>query len=1140
MAGGGGLLLLGAGVCLLAGTVLAAPSASPAPSEREFHFVPPDTERLQLAHGHVDRASVRVYVDGRLWIPDRDYRLRTRSGVLVRLRPWRDSSATGGDERALVIVIYEFMGIPATARSDLRPVVNQPQSLDGGELEPLFTAPTVDGGLGADNLQVSGSKTVQVSSGTRRELTVDQNLRLNIVGQLTQDISVRAFLSDDNLPVVPEGNTEELRDIDKVLVELRGNRWAATLGDFVAERHGTVFGRYRRKLQGISAEGSPGQGRFEVLAGSPRGRYRTLQIRGEESNQGPYQLGGSPGTNLFVVAGSERVNLDGEVLVRGADRDYVIDYVKGTVTFTYQRMITAESTIVVEYEEGEGPYGRTVVGGGGGAGFTLPGTAVPADLGVRVIRERDDPRRLRTGTLGEDDEAILAAAGDDPDLAVAPGATAALPGEGLYDQQLVAGKIIYVHNPAGGDWNLQVYYVGPGAGDYEIQQITAAGDRIYEHRGDGLGSYRIGRPLPLPESRSVMTMTGSLGDTNGAHVNAEWDVSDHDRNLLSSLDDEDNRGQAANVRGQMPAWDIGVGRLGMEAFYTARQASFRGFELHKNVFDYDNWGLADRARREGFLAAGEREAGARLDWEAGQEKRRLALGGSVGTLIHGVGTDARRWNSEAKWRLAGGSGEHEILQATARDDQDPLDVKRLSTRHRVAWVLGPLVPTGQWHRRSWDDARISGDRAAGFRYEEWTAGLGGRSGGLFDWGAAFTRGLADSLRTGDWGLERDSRTSTATVTTGNFAGLRLSGEATVRSILRPDQGEEKTQLARVDLSGRWDRSASDWSLGYRVDTSRKEIQDRQIVFVGPGQGDYNQNGEYLGPDQGDYDVILAGSGVMIPTTAVQADVQWRQGFRFLGADRWYGAWTVHTSGTVASRSTTDDVAGLLTLDPDILFDPEHTVVTDIVFGPEITLLQHLRTVDLRGKHDFRRIMDRRFVTDPEDRITRNWQFTGNVNVSQRSSVRLRWAREDERRETAADGTLSRRGYKSLVRRWEAAWNWRPLGDLRLGLQGEYIDREDEDSGVQQTETAVRPTVRHRFRRDWTLQGELRWAVVASDEPAGALRPWFYPLPGRNAESTVRLAWDPNRFLGFSVSWFTRKQGDRRWQHDLRLESTARF
>ena len=322
-------------------------------TENEFRLMPAGSRHLQLAHGFVEAASVRLFVDGRLWIRDTDYKVRARSGIIIPLRDWLvpETRTEGGPEtagQALVMVEYRFLPVPLTPRRDLRPIGSAPGSRAPGEASPLFTAPTEQEAWQSGNLQVSGSKTVQVSSGSRREMTIDQNLRLSIVGQLTRDISVRAFLSDDNLPVVPEGNTEELRDIDKVLVEMSAPNWKATLGDFVAGRRGTAFGNYRRKLQGFSLEAYPGDFRAEILAGSPRGLYRTLQIRGQESNQGPYYLGGSAAVgNLFVIAGSERVTLDGQLLIRGADRDYVIDYVAGTVTFTYRRLITAESTIVV-------------------------------------------------------------------------------------------------------------------------------------------------------------------------------------------------------------------------------------------------------------------------------------------------------------------------------------------------------------------------------------------------------------------------------------------------------------------------------------------------------------------------------------------------------------------------------------------------------------------------------------------------------------------------------------------------------------------------------------------------------------------------------------------------------------------------
>ena len=133
------------------------------------------------------------------------------------------------------------------------------------------------------------------------------------------------------------------------------------------------------------------------------------------------------------------------------------------------------------------------------------------------------------------------------------------------------------------------------------------------------------------------------------------------------------------------------------------------------------------------------------------------------------------------------------------------------------------------------------------------------------------------------------------------------------------------------------RTASDWALGYRMDNSRSEVLTRQIVFVGEGQGDYDADGDYLGPGQGDYDVALAGTDSLVATTGVRAELHWRQGFRFLGADRWYGAWSVQTTGSVEGRNTTDDVGGLLALRPDVLFDPETAVLADVSLGEEVAL-----------------------------------------------------------------------------------------------------------------------------------------------------------------------------------------------------------
>jgi hypothetical protein len=103
-----------------------------------------------------------------------------------------------------------------------------------------------------------------------------------------------------------------------------------------------------------------------------------------------------------------------------------------------------------------------------------------------------------------------------------------------------------------------------------------------------------------------------------------------------------------------------------------------------------------------------------------------------------------------------------------------------------------------------------------------------------------------------------------------------------------------------------------------------------------------------------------------------------------------------------------------------------------------------------------------------------------------------------------------------------------------------VTRRDAVSAVAQREWALRPSARARLRGGWSALAEARWSDVTRDEPVGAQRPYSFPYRGGNVESTLRVSWEPSNYLTLSASWFARRQGERGWQHDVRLESTARF
>jgi hypothetical protein len=208
----------------------------------------------------------------------------------------------------------------------------------------------------SSSLHVSGAKTFAVSAGNNRSFAPDQSLRLNVDGEIAPGVSVTAMLTDQQTPIQPEGTTEELDRLDDVLIRLTATRFSASLGNDEARLDANELVLSPVRMQGVQASGDFGRGDAQFIVALPRGRSESLTLVGIEG-QNAYRL--TTGNRFVaVVAGSERVWLNGVEMRRGESNDYVIrDYGDPIVEFTSKHLITRDDVIRVDYEyspEGEG------------------------------------------------------------------------------------------------------------------------------------------------------------------------------------------------------------------------------------------------------------------------------------------------------------------------------------------------------------------------------------------------------------------------------------------------------------------------------------------------------------------------------------------------------------------------------------------------------------------------------------------------------------------------------------------------------------------------------------------------------------------------------------------------------------------
>ena len=404
-----------------------------------------------------------------------------------------------------------------------------------------------------DGLNTNGSITRGVTIGNNQNTVVNSNLDLQITGKLSDKVSLRASIQDSNIPLQDGGYSQKLDEFDQIFIELFSNKWNIRAGDLFLENRKASFLNFNKKVQGISSRFTfdSDENKTDIFASAAlvRGQYARSAFTGQEGNQGPYKLRGNNGElYVLVISGSERVFVNGILLTRGENNDYIIDYNAGEVIFTSLFPITSEMRINVEYQYTDRNYTRLV----NYAGATHE--TKKWNIGGFLYSENDVKNQPLQQNLSQEQITVLQNAGDDLTLMNASSAYLDSYSENkiLYEKVFISGVEIfeYSNNPEDELYNVRFSLVGNNQGNYILINNQAIG-KIYEYiepiAGIPQGNYEPIVRLIAPTKIQIATILGGFNPSEKTKVAFEIGISNNDQNLYSSLNDDNNNGIAGKI-----------------------------------------------------------------------------------------------------------------------------------------------------------------------------------------------------------------------------------------------------------------------------------------------------------------------------------------------------------------------------------------------------------------------------------------------------------------------------------------------------------------------------------------------------------------------------------------------------------------
>lgn len=455
------------------------------------------------------------------------------------------------------------------------------------------------------NINYNGSFGRAISFGNSQDAVVTSNLNLQLSGYLADSIEIAAAITDNNIPIQPDGTTQQLNEFDKIFLQFKKSNWALSLGDIDIRQQQNYFLSFYKRLQGVAFETTSQISNHitnkAMVSGSiAKGKFTRDILEPLEGNQGPYRLKGANNEFFFIVlANTERVFIDGELLQRGEDQDYVINYNTAEITFTPRRMITKDKRIQVEFEYADRNYLNSNI-------YLSDELNIKDKVKVKLafFNNADAKSSPINQTLDPNQKKFLNNLGDSITRAFYPNSsidTFAV-GKILYkkvDTVFAGGRdsiYIYSTNKDSAKYALSFIDVGPGKGNY-LPDFNGANGKVYRWvqpvNGQPQGQYEAAVFLVTPQKLQVMSLGVDYAVNKNTEVNTEVAMSNYNVNTFSSKDKADDKGYAAkaSIKNTIPIRAKNGLALTSNAGVEYVESRFKPLERLRNIEFGRDWGL---------------------------------------------------------------------------------------------------------------------------------------------------------------------------------------------------------------------------------------------------------------------------------------------------------------------------------------------------------------------------------------------------------------------------------------------------------------------------------------------------------------------------------------------------------------------